>query len=205
MIINNNNKFEDNFKKSFKNYDDYQYNDDNETECENVEFSSIRNCKAKSDLTLGLRCCYVYDINNINNSKCFAINETKKKDFLNEIKNFGENFKYIVNCYQEISINSIYNGKKGFDCENKINVTSKENCTNDKNLIDKKFKCCYVNFNDQENNEEKNKNYNYCVPIKKNKQNDLKNELKNYYFNIEIDCFSIYLSNFLILFLILIF
>ena len=193
------NDFEDYFKKYFKNYTDYQYNDDNETECENVEFSSIRNCKAKSDLTLGLRCCYLYDINNNSNSKCIAINETKKKDFLKKIKNFGENFKYIVNCYQEISINSIYNGKKGFDCENKINVTSKENCTNDKNLIDKKFKCCYVNFNDEEND------YNYCVPIKKNKQNDLKNELKNYYFNIEIDCFSIYLSNFLILFLILIF
>ena len=193
MIINNNNNFEDNIKK----YNDYKYKKDEKKNCENVEFSSIRNCKAKSDLTLGLRCCYVYDKNNINNSKCIAINETKKKDFLNEIKNFGENFKYIVNCYQEISINSIYNGKKGFDCENKINVTSKENCT--KNLNDNKFKCCYVNLHNEENNE------NYCVPIKKNKQNDLKNELKNYYFNIEIDCFSIYLSNFLILFLILIF
>ena len=190
MIINNNNNFEDNIKK-------YKYNTTNE--CENLkkENSSIKNCNAKSNSTLNLRCCYLYDKINNNNSKCIAINETKKKDFLKKIKNFGEDFKYIVNCFQEISINSIYNGKKGFDCENKINVTSKENCT--KNLNDNKFKCCYVNLHNEENNE------NYCVPIKKNKQNDLKNELKNYYFNIEIDCFSIYLSNFLILFLILIF
>jgi len=188
--------FFSNFKKKYK---EYLYNKE-ENNCTKVQHPSIKNCSLITNLTENFRCCYIYEKNKYNN--CIAINESKSKNFFDKINK--ENESFIANCFQDINFNDYYyTGKKGIECENKMNITKKEDCLKDKDIKDKNYQCCYIKLTNDSSEEENEK---YCVPIKKGKDKKKKFEkdLKIYYSDIYVVCFSNYLSNTLVLLLLII-